>query len=313
MNYLDYLEPFSTVISAVIAGLFSLIIEVIRSKRGTTEVHDEQPFFYDHNGEVHRVSRISKPKKINAYVIIVFVILGGIFGYIVASNLVDRAGKLPESEVITPTKSMLYTSTPGSTPTLTPSPTQIEYGELITEINFAWRGEGKCNDYDEKRLGYEDKKYYIHPTSSSGYIAICHENDELSPQGALQVLAYPEKNSSYFGYGILFGWKGGGISTTDACIMGIRKSGYDTEAVFADWVDGEYDSSTQTLDQIMLDDQPHILRVVLQPDGLSQGYIDGKFFAEHQFTECSEGPIGMVAWSSSQKIFFDDLKLFEIP
>ena len=95
--------------------------------------------------------------------------------------------------------------------------------------------------------------------------------------------------------------------------MGIRKSKSQTEAVYIDWVAGDYKSVTQKIIGYTLDDQSHTFRVVLNPTGLAQGYIDDMFLAEHQFTKCSTGPIGMIAWSSGQKIYFDDLTLFNTP
>lgn len=319
MNYLNYIEPFAVVIAAIVAGLFSLIIEFIRSKRNVKDKTDEPPFIWLSNGEKHTIEKEkSKNKpKLNFYFITVFIVLGGLSGYFLASNFVKNAGNLPVREVSIPVtaspQELLLISTPSLSPTKYPIPTPILYnGDAILEINFALNGEGKCNDYDRDRLGYYEKKYYIQP-SFNGYVAICHEGNNLLPPGGLQVVAYPETASSFFGYGLLFGWKGSGTSTKDACVMGIRKSGERTEAVYVDWVDKNYIASTQVLNEIVLDDQPHTLRVVFQSGNLAQGYIDGKFFAEHQFTQCNIGPVGMVAWGSGQKIYFDDLKLFEAP
>jgi len=152
---------------------------------------------------------------------------------------------------------------------------------LIMEINFTGKGDGKCNDYGVEKLGYAENRYYIQPDSNAGRIAICHKDDNLLPQGALQVLAYPEENSSEFGYAVLFGWNGFDTTTTDACYMGIRKRGSITEAVFVDWVAGDYNGSTKRLKGIVLDDHPHVLRVVLNSNGFAKGYIDGKKFATH--------------------------------
>lgn len=314
MNYLDNLEPFVAIISAIIAGIFSLIAEFIRQNRSVKDNNsNDTDYIWGPHGKKHFIPK-NKPKT-NFSAIAVFVTLVGLIGYFSASYFVKNAGNLPESETIIPvitlTQDLSITSMPALTPTQAITPTPIPYGDVVLEINFAHRGEGECNDYDSEKLGYYEKKYYIQP-NSNGYIAICHEGNNLIPPGALQVVAYPEASSSFYGYGLLFGWKGSGTSTTDACIMGIRKFGGRTEAVFVDWVESRYKSSTQVLSDIVLDNQPHTLRIVFQSNNFAQGYIDGKFFAEHQFTQCSKGPIGLLAWGMDQKIFFDDLKLFEV-
>jgi len=313
MNYLDNLEPFVAIISAIIAGVFSLIVEFIRQNRSVKDNNsDGTDYFLDANGNKHFIQK-NKPKT-NFSLIAAFVTLVGLSGYFLTSYFVKNAGNLPESETIIPvitlTQDLPITSMPALTSTQPATPTPIPYGDVVLEINFAQRGEGACNDYDSEKLGYYEKKYYIQP-NLNGYIAICHEGNNLIPPGSLQVVAYPETSSSYYGYGLLFGWKGSGTSTTDACIMGIRNFGGRTEAVYVDWVKNNYKISTHALSDIVLDNQPHTLRIVFQPNNVAQGYIDGKFFAEHQFTQCSKGPIGMVAWGVNQKIFFDDLKLFE--
>jgi hypothetical protein len=279
MEYLDNVELISAVLVAIIGGIFSIIIEVIK-----VWIRDR---------------KILIPR-FNPLVVLVYLLIGGAIGYSAAYLRTRDAGKLPEAieSISVQAKTV---------------PTPIYYGDLVMSFNFDQKGDGLCNDYDASKLGYEGNQYYIHPSKSNGFIAVCHEDDGLNPQGSIQVLAYPEGNSAYFGYGVLFGWKGGGVSTTDACMLGIRKSGGRTEAVFVDWVDGNYQSSTLKLGEVLLDEEPHSLRVVLQSNGSVQGYIDGVFFAEHQFIHCSKGPIGMVAWSSGQKIYFDDLKYYEVP
>lgn len=193
--------------------------------------------------------------------------------------------------------------------------TPIPREELLMEINFAVVDEGVCNNYKPARLGYEGHQYYI-VAPPAGYIAICHQDDILAPQGSLQVTAHPQGAPSDYGFGVLYGWKGHDNLTTDSCIVGIRRrsteDGPITEAIFRERVNGETTSSNQRLGSITLDDNPHTLRVVLLPDGSAQSYLDEQFLAQGQFGNCGQGPIGMVAWSSPEgKVYFDDLKLFK--
>ncbi len=276
MDYLDYLQPIATVVAALITGTCAIIAALIRNPPSCKTVS----------------------------IIFVFFLVGGILGYFISSNITRIARKVPESEISMPA---IVLSDQGAVPT------PIDYGNRVIEISFDQRGDGQCNDYGANKLGYENNRYYIQPSPNGGRVAICHINDFLLPQGALQISAFPDSDTDYYGYGVLFGWKGGGLSTTDACVMGIRKSKSRTEAVFIDWVADDYNGLTQELKGYDLDLQAHTLRVVLHPSGLAQGYIDEMFFAEHQFTKCSTGPIGMVAWSSGQKIYFDDLTLFSYP
>lgn len=292
MDYLEYLQPIATVVAALITGICSIIVALIRYKYGPQK--DRPP---STKGQFRK-------SKINFLTIFVFILVGGLFGYLISSNITSIAGKVPESQFSIPEIVLSDEST---------IPTPIDFGYRVMEISFDQRGDGICNDYGADKLGYENNQYYIQPGPNGGRVAICHINDHLLPQGALQISAFPEFDSDYYGYGVLFGWKGGGFSTTDACVMGIRKSKSQTEAVFIDWVAGDYKSATQKIKGYRLDPQAHTIRVVLQPNGLAQGYIDEMFFAEHQFTNCSTGPVGMVAWSSGQKIYFDDLTLFDIP
>lgn len=276
MNYLDYLQPIATVVAALIGGICAIIAALIRNPPNCKTVSTIFGFF----------------------------LIGGVLGYFISSIVTSIAGNVPETETSLPEIVL---------PDESAIPTPIDYGSQILEISFDQRGNGICNDYGADKLGYENGQYYIQPSPNKGRVAICHINDHLLPQGALQITAIPESDPDYYGYGVLFGWKGGGFSTTDACVMGIRKSTSQTEAVFIDWVAGDYKSVTQKLKGYALDLQAHTMRVVLHPSGLAQGYIDGMFFAQHQFTKCSTGPIGMVAWSSGHKIYFDNLTLFDIP
>lgn len=268
-------------------------------------------------------TRIPPNRKISWRIILVFSLVltipSGFLGYYWWGTrlagmpfILDDAGSLPNT---TPVVSPTVPSTPSITATPRPTPTPIPRGELLMEINFGWKGEGNCNDYDPNLLGYESQAYYIRP-SPKGYIAVCHENGEFKPESSLQVTAFPEGNPSeevIYGFGVLFGWKGGGLSTTDACMFGVRRRGGGTEAVFVERVDGHHSSSVQGLESFTLDNSPHTLRVVLHSSGLAQGYLDERFVAEHRFTQCSPGPVGLVTWGPGDlKVYFDDLKLFDL-
>jgi hypothetical protein len=65
---------------------------------------------------------------------------------------------------------------------------------------------------------------------------------------------------------------------------------------------------------IELDTAQHVLRVVLQKDGEAMVILDGQVLAEHRFIRCRPGPIGISAWNSlGNKVYFDDLTLYELP
>lgn len=251
---------------------------------------------------------------------LVLAIAGGIFGYHWWGTKLAGVPFVLNDESSLPNTTLVASPTVPSTPniTVTPefTPTPIPRGKLLMEINFGWRGEGACNDYDPNLLGYENQAYYVKP-HTNGYIAVCHESDDLAPEGSLQITAFPEGNPPsyvYYGFGVLFGWKGGGLSTTDACMFGIRRRAGETEAVFIERVDGHQSNYTQQLDSLTLDNNPHTLRMVLQANGVAQGYLDERFIAEHRFTQCSTGPVGLVTWGPGDvKVYFDDLKLFSLP
>ena len=239
-------------------------------------------------------------------------------------SLDDESSWHDVTPVVSPTVIEMADATATLVFTPTPTPTPIPRGELLMEINFGWRGEGNCNDYNPDRLGYDNQAYYIEPPPN-GYIAVCHENDYLEPRGSLQVSAFPVGGSyegypfdraeyEIYGFGVLFGWKGGGLSTTDACIAGVRRWGGSTEAVFMERVNGHQSTYRQRVDWLALDDSPHTLRVVLGADRWARSYLDERFIAEHRFTQCSTGPIGLVAWGPGDlRVYFDDLKFFTLP
>jgi hypothetical protein len=237
--------------------------------------------------------------------IAILLLLGvGITGYLLRPYLVSTAYSLPDDVM----------ETVISNPEVIPTP--IPRGDQLIEINFALPEEGRCNNYDADRLGYEDQQYYIKPPPN-GYIAVCHQNDTLAPQGSLQVSAYPSGDPATYGFGVLFGWNGSGLSTSDSCIIGVRRktteNGPITEAIFRERVNGETTSANQRLESNILDNRLHTLRVILLPDGSVQSYLDEQFIAQHRFAHCGQGPIGMVAWTDDDnKVYFDDLKLFSL-
>jgi hypothetical protein len=182
------------------------------------------------------------------------------------------------------------------------------------EIDFNQPGAGDCNTSGLIPLGYENQQYYIQP-KPNGYIAICHERDDLPPVGSLQVSAWSDQEiGEIYGFAVLYGWKGSGYKTTDACMVGIRREGSVTQAFYSSRVNTNREFFTPELSSLTLDNAPHTLRVVLYPDRRAFGYLDERLFVEHQFPDCTDGPIGILAWGpGDQKIYFDDLKLFELP
>lgn len=254
--------------------------------------------------------------------LIILVVFFGYIGLTLGRGIQSQAFSLPEP---TPTSALSSTPTPIPTATPGPSPTTIPKGRPVMEINFAANGEGNCDAYDPARLGYENKRYYIN-AFYNGYLAICNNGTYL-PQGSLQVTANPTTESPFFGYGVLFGWKGGGLKTSDACVFGIRRQTADAIAVtphfssepvfiaeFSEYVDGKYMFKSVPVDLPLFDNNPHTVRLTLKPDGTAVGYFDEHFVAEYKFTSCGQGPIGMVAWGDGNtKVSFDDLKLFSLP
>jgi len=249
------------------------------------------------------VELIRNKKFPNWFGVAIFIMIGGIIGYFVGvslSRLPFRPGR--QEILLLPAKILSQTPTP------------IPRGDGVMEINFSDSNDGKCNDYDRNLLGYENQQYYIKP-APNGFIAICHENDILEPEGSLQVSAF--SNGALpdpYGFAVLFGRKGNSLNTTDACIFGIRRKGTTTEAYFSERMEGKISSYTQELKSTQLDNAPHTLRVVLHRDGNAVGYLDERYIAEHNFLNCAGGPLGMVAWGPGEtKIYFDDLKFFGLP
>jgi hypothetical protein len=245
----------------------------------------------------------NKRPRINWVVVAIFTFTGGVAGYYIGKNLSSLpfqfGGQLP---TLLPVKILAQTPTP------------ISRGELLLEINFSDKNEGRCNNYDPNLLGYENYQYYIKP-ATNGFIAVCHENDYLGPEGSLQVSAFPESNlQDPYGFALLFGWRGNNITTTDACIFGLRREGTTTRAFFENRVAGKISAYTQELKGIHLDEAPHTLRVVLRSDGNATGYLDEHYLGDFQFSKCNIGPVGLAAWGpGDRKIYFDDLKFFGLP
>lgn len=333
----DIIEPLCTLIAAVITGIFGIIIARIQRQEPPGEMPPSGVGLVGPDGKplqlrpqppkpLHSIrDSISRlPRTLVWSAVIVLVLLGASVGSIIGGRLRNLPFTLPaapsegEAAALTATVSTAEsTPTPQPISTATPDvpPTTIARGRLLMEINFAVNGDGDCNQYDAAILGYDNRQYYIQPPASRGYIAVCH-NGTWAPRGSLQVTAYPDEESTTFGYGVLFGWAGGGLSTTDACIFGIRRRWGSTEAVFSEQVANSYASDSQKLSSVSLDSSPHTLRVTLQPDGSVAGYLDEHFIAEYRFSKCREGPIGLVAWGGGNgetRIYFDDLKLFDLP
>ena len=202
----------------------------------------------------------------------------------------------------------------GFVSTNTTPPTPIPLGNEVFEINFATHGEGNCNDYDPQKLGYDTvlKQYYIVP-ENNGFASVCHYKDNLPPQGSLQTTSFPDGNPSYFGYAVFFGWKGSSTTTTDACGFGVRKIGSGNETIFIQIIAGNWKTFSIPLKNIILDNSPHSIRMVLYPSGRAVGYFDGKFAGENTFVNCSSGPVGFIAYGPGKiRINFVDLKLFNL-
>jgi len=278
------------IIGAIITGVFTLLVERRRQRfLGPTPV---QP----------PAARPSPTTKNHRMIVLLFAIAGGLLGYFAGINV----SKLP----------FVFGGLEGVLPpeTLSQTPTPFPKGNLVMEIGFTDRKDGKCNDYDQTLLGYENGQYYLQP-APNGYIAICHQKNHLESEGSLQVTAFPDRDlQGLYGFAVLFGWSGNGLTTTDACIFGIRRQGTTTRAFFENRVEGKRTAFTQELKTINLDNAPHTLRVVLHGDGNAVGYLDEGYIAEYKFSKCSIGPIGIMAWGpGGTKIYFDDLKLFEMP
>jgi hypothetical protein len=198
-----------------------------------------------------------------------------------------------------------------------PIPTVFYFGDLVFDFDFSIQGAGNCNNFDSRLLGYDTtipKKYYIIPPSKTGYISVCHYNNDLPPQGILQTTAFPESDQDYFGYAVLFGWKGGVKSTTDACGFGVKKDGSNTKAIFIQEISGNWEEFPTDLKGISLSIKPHAIRTLLYPSGDANGYLDGIEVAKHLFKDCSKGPVGLLAYGpGGVKINFTNLKLYNLP
>ena len=289
------IQIITTIVSAIIAPITGEVTKFILNKQ-RSDIWLEVP------KTKHSIAKL-----------LIFVIIGGAIGfYLISPKLLTHSFALPSPGDAAP---LSPTPLPDTfTPTITPTP--IPRGDLMFEINFSSPGEGYCNDYDSNVLGYDNKEYYIIP-KVNGYIAVCHANDHLPNTGVLQVTAHPEINANpnaYYGFGVLFGWHGGGLSTSDACIFGVRRELGETQALFIEIDEGKQHSRIIPIPNLTIDNNPHTLRLVLLPDGTAKGYLDEKFIADYTFSNCKSGPIGMVAWGTGDfKVYFDDLKFFSLP
>ncbi len=312
-----YIPLLSTSIGALISGIFAVIVVIIG--RPPPKPPGNGILLVDRFGKPIRRSPSSKlrlariPKTVKWLVAATLILIGGTMGNSYGKSVRNASFNIPE---VTP-DSVSETPLPIATATIGPTPTLVPEGLSLMEINFAWVGEGRCNDYDRSKLGYdsENQRYYINQ-GTSGYIAVCHKNGSLLPQGTLEITAYPDPEAPPrdYGFAVLFGWKGGGVSTTDACIFGIRRRGEFTEAFFQEVVDGNWSPPTTVLETISLDNNRNTLRVVMNENYEAVGYLNKEYIGTYKYTQCSAGPIGLVALGSEgANIYFDDLKFFELP
>ena len=194
--------------------------------------------------------------------------------------------------------------------------TPIPRGPLLLDMNFTEVGDGSCDKYDSKILGYEFHKYYIQPLSSQGYISAC-KSGNWGPKVSLEVEAYPEGDLSFFGYAVIVGWQGDSSGTTDACMFGVRRT-TGSQTISEVFVKQRINGKEKMLDRkvlpFSLDNNPHNIRVVFLTDSLAIGYIDNQFVGEFEFDHCSKGQIGLVAWGTGEtKIYFDNFRLSSLP
>jgi len=331
----------STLISALIAAIFNIVVLIIDKSVPQADKKPNEPTpssvtIWTPSREVEvKMPEVKTPeektpdadsfwKKLPKFARVIMVLMlipvFAFVGFEVGKSIRVDAFTLPtlappETGSVTLTPESVLTPQPGQTPMPNPVPTPIGRGPLQMEINFDWTGDGACNNYDTEILGYKDQQYYIAPPRFPGYIAVCHELGGIKPQGTLQVVAYPGEDSDYYGFGVLFGWKGSGRSTTDACIVGVRRQGASrAEVVFQEVRGGELKQNLQWLDYNLLSSEPSMLSATLTPAGLMQVSLNGTYIAYHQFHSCQIGPVGLVAWNDpSRKVYFDDYKLFELP
>ncbi len=304
----------TTFITIVITGILKPVIMPIATKiaEGIEQRLNRKPnlILPPHSSKPRKTLL---KRKLSLILILLSIIAGGLIShYLVIPKILIHSFELSDSQTIEPTLSS--TPPPATTPTSTPTP--IARGDLTLEINFSSPNDGLCNDYNSSVLGYSNKEYYIVP-KFNGYIAVCHADDNLPATGSLQVTAHPEATvmpNAYYGFGALFGWHGGGLSTSDACIFGVRREFGETQAVFIEISEGRQHTHIASIPNLTIDNNPHTLRFVLLPDGTAQGYVDERFVADYVFSNCQPGPIGMVAWGTGDfKVYFDDLKFFSLP
>ena len=246
--------------------------------------------------------------------VVVLIIIGGLAGFLIGINV--------ENEIFDRIFTVQSVDDDPTEVAQSPEPTETGFEIISTpiQIDFSSKGDGKCNDYNSDLLGYNisdgNGNYYINQgTTSSGYIAICHEDDELEPTGILKVTAYPDKQDppDDYGFGVLFGWKGSGTSTSDACILGIRKKEGLVQTIFQVVIDGEWKSYTIEQKEIVLNKEEKTLKVVMTEDLNASAYLDEVFIGYFNYKNCNNGPIGMVAFGSEGKnIYFDNLRFSEI-
>lgn len=275
----------STILAAIIAGVFDIIVGKIRRSRSDKR-------------HAQKVQQGVSPKEVSQNapwrLYLSILLVGTLIGYIIGIILTRSEDTFTRSSL-----------------------EDRGRGNLIMNFGFNREGDGNCNDYDPDFLGYESGQYYIQPQPDRAFIAICHEIEDLSPLGDLEVSAVPVGNYSLMdtlGYGVLFGWDGDEDSTSDACIAGILRYRGHTFAYFTEVVRDEWQQDYEAINTFELDSAQHTLRVILQAGGEAIVFLDGRELARHKFTECSPGPIGMSAWNSlGNKVYFDNLTLYSLP
>lgn len=293
-------EIIIALISAVIPILGNILLELMRNNKSEAQ-HSQKIGVLLPQG----VNVLAKKKKRNWIITILIALVFAIAGYVISRIVFPPSGS---------------SSTPVSTDSQNDPNgvinTPIPHGPLLLDMSFTEVGDGSCDKYDAKILGYEFHKYYIQPLSPQGYISACKTGD-WGPKVSLEVEAYPEGDLSFFGYAVIVGWQGNSSGTTDACVFGVKRT-VGAQTASEAFVKQRIDGIEKTLDRkvlpFSLDNNPHNIRVVFLTDSLAVGYIDNQFVGEFEFDHCSKGQIGLIAWGTGEtKIYFDNFRLSSLP
>lgn len=293
-------EIIIALIGAVIPVLGNVLLESMRNNKGK----DQQP----HKKGIFIPPGVNVPAKNEKRNWIITILIALVFA--IAGYVISRIVFPPSGSPSTPASIDIQNATNGVIKTPVP------HGPLLLDMSFTEVGDGSCDKYDTKILGYEFHKYYIQPLSSQGYISAC-KSGNWGPKVSLEVEAYPEGDLSFFGYAVIVGWKGNSSGTTDACMFGVKRTvGSQTasEAFVKQRIDGKEKTLDRKVLPFSLDNNPHNIRVVFLTDSLAVGYIDNQFIGEFEFDHCSKGQIGLVAWGTGEtKIYFDNFRLSSLP